>query len=113
MLFRQRWAMLAAFVLVVIGVAISGVWVPKYDAKMKILVQRERSDTKITSSATWTRPIQQRPGKRGGSQFREVELLNSEDLLRKVVLKTGLGGNSSLATDRDSEIGITQGRYAN
>lgn len=39
-LFRQRWAMLTAFVVVVIAVVVSGVWVPKYDAQMKILVQR-------------------------------------------------------------------------
>ena len=29
-LFRQRWPMLAAFVLVVVAVAVSGVWIPKY-----------------------------------------------------------------------------------
>ena len=43
-LFRQRWPMLAAFFLVVIAVAISGVWVPKYEAQMKILALRQRSE---------------------------------------------------------------------
>jgi uncharacterized protein involved in exopolysaccharide biosynthesis len=36
----------------------------------------------------------------------EVELLNSEDLLRKVVLTTGLSGNSGSPTDRASEVRI-------
>ena len=35
--FRQRRPMLAAFSLVVISVAISGAWIPKYEAQMKIL----------------------------------------------------------------------------
>jgi uncharacterized protein involved in exopolysaccharide biosynthesis len=101
-LFRQRWAMLIAFVIVVIAVVVSGVWVPKYDAKMKILVQRQRSDTMITSSAN-------APAQFIGDQVSEedlnseVELINSEDLLRKVVLTTGLSGESGSPTDHDSE----------
>ena len=50
-LFRQRWPMLAAFALVVIAVAVSGVWIPKYEAQMKILALRQRSDAIVTSSA--------------------------------------------------------------
>jgi uncharacterized protein involved in exopolysaccharide biosynthesis len=102
-LFRQRWAMLTAFVVVVIAVVASGVWVPKYEAKMKILVLRQRSDAIVTSSAN-------APAQFSGDQVSEedlnseVELLNSEDLLRKVVLTTGLSGKSGSPTDRDSEI---------
>jgi protein tyrosine kinase modulator len=104
-LFRRRWGMLAAFVIVVTAVLLSGVWVPKYDAKMKILVQRQRWDTKITTSAN-------APAEFISDQVSEedlnseVELLNSEDLLRKVVLATGLVGKSGSHTDRDSEIQI-------
>ena len=106
-LFRRRWAMLAAFVLVVIAVAVSGVWVPKYEAKMKILVERKRSDSMITSSAT--APAQFSSDQVSEEDLNsEVELLNSEDLLRKVVLATGLTGESNLPTDRDSEIGIAK-----
>jgi len=106
-LFRQRWAMLTAFVIVVIAVAVSGVWVPKYEAKMKILVQRQRSDTMITSSAN-------APAQFSGDQVSEqdlnseVELLNSGDLLRKVVLTTGLSGKPGSPTDRDREIRIAK-----
>jgi uncharacterized protein involved in exopolysaccharide biosynthesis len=101
-LFRQRLAMLTAFVVVLIAVAVSGVWVPKYEAKMKILVLRQRSDAIVTSSAN-------APAQFSGDQVSEedlnseVELLNSEDLLRKVVLTTGLSDKSGSPTDRDSE----------
>jgi uncharacterized protein involved in exopolysaccharide biosynthesis len=102
-LFRQRWAMLAGFVFVVIAVALSGMWVPKYEAKMKILVQRNRSDAMITSSAT--SPAQFSSDQVSEEDLNsEVELLNSEDLLRKVVLTTGLSGKFSLAAGRGSEI---------
>jgi uncharacterized protein involved in exopolysaccharide biosynthesis len=106
-LFRQRWAMLTAFVIVVIAVVVAGVWVPKYEAKMKILVRRQRSDTMITSSAN-------APAQFIGDQVSEedlnseVELLNSEDLLRKVVLTTGLSGKSGSPTDHDGKIRIAK-----
>jgi uncharacterized protein involved in exopolysaccharide biosynthesis len=104
-LFRRRWGMLAAFVLVLAAVVLSGVWVPKYDAKMKILVQRERSDTKITSSAN---PPAQFSGDEVSEEDlnSEVELLNSEDLLRKVVQEMGLAGKSAAPAGQDREIQI-------
>jgi uncharacterized protein involved in exopolysaccharide biosynthesis len=104
-LFRQRWRMLAAFALVVIAVAISGVWIPKYGAEMKILALRERSDTMVTPSAN-------APSQFSNDQVSEedlnseVELLNSDELLRKVVLATGLSGVSGSQTDRTSEVKI-------
>src|SRR5579863_1348927 len=88
-LFRQRWSMLAAFALVVIGMAVSGVWIPKYEAQMKILALRQRSDAIVTPGAN-------APADFNGDEVSEedlnseVELLNSYDLLRKVVLATGL-----------------------
>jgi uncharacterized protein involved in exopolysaccharide biosynthesis len=101
-LFRQRRPMLIAFALVVFAVALSGVWIPKYEAHMKILALRQRSDTMVTSSAN-------APAQFNNDQISEedlnseVELLNSDDLLRKVVLSTGLGGNSGPTTDSNSE----------
>ncbi len=38
--FRQRRIVLIAFALVVIAAAVSGLWIPKYEAQMKILVRR-------------------------------------------------------------------------
>jgi uncharacterized protein involved in exopolysaccharide biosynthesis len=104
-LFRQRWTMLIVFAVVTIAVAVSGVWVPKYEAHMKILVRRQRSDAMVTPSAN-------APAQFSGDQVSEedlnseVELLNSEDLLRKVVLMTGLSGKSGSLTDRASEVRI-------
>ena len=106
-LFRQRWAMLTAFVVVVIAVVVSGVWVPNYEAKMKILVQRQRSDAMITSSAN-------APAQFTGDQVSEedlnseVELLNSDDLLRKVVLSTGLSDKLGSPSDRDRAVRLAK-----
>jgi uncharacterized protein involved in exopolysaccharide biosynthesis len=100
-LFRRRWPMFAAFSFVVFAVAISGVWIPKYEAQMKILALRQRSDAMVTPSAN-------APGQFSNDQVSEedlnseVELLNSDDLLRKVVLNTGLAGESSPSIGGDN-----------
>jgi uncharacterized protein involved in exopolysaccharide biosynthesis len=97
-MFRQRKSMLIAFALVVIAVAVSGVWIPKYEGQMKILALRQRSDAMVTPSAN-------APGQFSNDQVSEedlnseVELLNSDDLLRKVVLTTGLSGNTRSSSD--------------
>jgi len=100
-LFRQRWPMLAAFALVVIAVAVSGVWIPKYEAQMKILALRQRTDAMVTPSAN--APVQFSSDQVSEEDLNsEVELLNSDDLLRKVVLTTGLDGQSGSSTDSGS-----------
>jgi uncharacterized protein involved in exopolysaccharide biosynthesis len=104
-LFRQRWSMLIAFTVVIMAVALSGAWLPKYEAHMKILVQRPRADTIIT-------PWANAPAQIDGDQVKEedlnseVELLTSEDLLRKVVLATGLSHGRRSTPDRPGEVGI-------
>jgi uncharacterized protein involved in exopolysaccharide biosynthesis len=101
-LFRQRWVMLAAFAIVVIGVLISGVWLPKYEAHMKILVRRQRMDAIVSPQANVTAQY-------NGDQVSEedinseVELLNSEDLLRKVVMTNGLQEKHGFSLGRDDE----------
>jgi uncharacterized protein involved in exopolysaccharide biosynthesis len=102
-LFRQRWAMQIAFFVIVLAVLGSGMWVPKYDAHMKILVQRQRSEALITSSASAPAPYTADQVTEEDLNS-EVELLNSEDMLRKVVLTTGLGGASASATDRSNDV---------
>jgi uncharacterized protein involved in exopolysaccharide biosynthesis len=106
-LFRQRWPMLVAFAAVVIAVAVSGVWIPKYEAQMKILALRQRSDAMVTSSAN-------APSQYSNDQVSEedlnseVELLNSDDLLRKVVLTTGLDGQSGHSADGGSAVSVAK-----
>ncbi|MGD0157995.1 MAG: Wzz/FepE/Etk N-terminal domain-containing protein [Terracidiphilus sp.] len=100
-LFRQRWPMLIAFVLVVIAVAVSGLWIPKYEAQMKILALRQRTDAMVTPSAN--APVQFSSDQVSEEDLNsEVELLNSDDLLRKVVLATGLDGQTGSSADSGS-----------
>jgi len=102
-LFRQRRAMLIAFVVAVVVAVLSGKWVPTYEARMKILVLRQRSDAMVTSSANMPAPFS---GDRVTEEDlnSEVELLKSDDLLRKVVLTTGLNKNLGSSIDRDVDI---------
>jgi uncharacterized protein involved in exopolysaccharide biosynthesis len=97
--------MLVAFALVVIAVAVSGVWIPKYEAQMKILALRQRSDAMVTPSAN--APAQFTNDQVSEEDLNsEVELLNSDDLLRNVALKTGLSGKSDSASDYGNEVRI-------
>ena len=68
-LFRRRWLLLTTFAVVVIGVALSGAWIPEYEAHLKLLVRRQRADPIITPWSSGSSPVRWRPGKRGGSQF--------------------------------------------
>jgi uncharacterized protein involved in exopolysaccharide biosynthesis len=103
-LFRQRWPMLIAFVIVVMAAIASGRLTPKYDAQMKIMVRRQRSDAIVTTSAN----APESTGDQVSEEYlnSEVELLNSKDLLRKVVWEKGLGGKSGSDTEHDNEVGI-------
>jgi uncharacterized protein involved in exopolysaccharide biosynthesis len=104
---RQRRIILIAFILVVIAVAASGFWAPKYEAQMKILVRRQRSDEIVTASGNT-------PAQMFNDQVTEqdlnseVELLNSDDLLRSVVTSTGLSGVEGAPTDHASEIKVAK-----
>jgi uncharacterized protein involved in exopolysaccharide biosynthesis len=106
-LFRQRWPMIASFALVVIAMAVSGMWIPKYEAQMKILALRQRSDAMVTSSAN-------APSQNSNDQVSEedlnseVELLNSDEVLRKVVVTTGLAGQSAFSTDGASAVSVAK-----
>jgi uncharacterized protein involved in exopolysaccharide biosynthesis len=104
-LFRQRWPMLIAFAVVIIAVAISGAWIPKYVAHMEILVRRPRADTIVTP---WANAPAQIDGDKVSEEDlnSEVELLTSEDLLRNVILATGSNEGHVLATDRADEVKI-------
>jgi uncharacterized protein involved in exopolysaccharide biosynthesis len=105
--FRQRRAMLIAFGLVIIAAAVSGLWVPKYETQMKILVRRQRSDEIVTASSN--APSQMFNDQVSEEDLNsEVELLNSEDLLRQVVITTGLSGVQGPSTDRESEIRVAK-----
>jgi uncharacterized protein involved in exopolysaccharide biosynthesis len=105
--FRHRSAVIMAFVLVAAAVVVSGVWLPKYEARMKILVQRQRSDAIVTSSAN--APVQYAGDEVSEEDLNsEVELLTSDDLLRKVVLSTYLNGKPALLPDGGDDVSVAK-----
>jgi uncharacterized protein involved in exopolysaccharide biosynthesis len=96
-IFRQRWVMMGVFLLVLLGVAVSGVLNPKYEAQMKILVRRQRVDPMVTPQQSNTQVGRDEVSEEDINS--EVELLNSEDLLRNVALQTGLKQDESAGGD--------------
>lgn len=91
LMFRHWVVMLLVAVLIVAGTVAIGLWSPKYEAGMKILVESRRTDATISSAST---PLLQTGGNTVTEEDlnSEVELLTSTDLLRKVVLASGLAG---------------------
>lgn len=88
-LFRQHLLLIAAFVVILaLAVVLSGALTPVYKAEMKILVRHGRVDPVVTSQSNTPPQIQQEITE--SELNSEVELLNSEDLLRKVVLANDL-----------------------
>jgi len=93
-IFRQKKILIVSFVAILLGIVLSGVLMPRYQAQMKILVRRERVDPVVTSQSN--APLQfGREEVTEAELNSEVELLNSRDLLRKVVLATGLQDHES------------------
>jgi uncharacterized protein involved in exopolysaccharide biosynthesis len=93
-IFRQWWVMLGVFLLILLGVAVSGVLSPKYEAEMKILVRRQRVDPVVTPQQSNTQVGRDEVSEEDINS--EVELLNSRDLLRNVALQTGLKQEESV-----------------
>src|SRR5579862_767755 len=93
-LFRHPRLLLISFVAILAAVLLSGVLSPTYKSEMKFLVRRERVDPVVTSQLN--APSQMVQEEISESELNsEVELLNSQDLLRKVVLETGLAKKQS------------------
>ena len=92
-LFRQRKPLISSFVVILLLVIVlSGALSPSYVAETKILVRHGRMDPVVTSQSN--APQQVMPEEITDSELNsEVELLNSRDLLRKVVLANGLQTN--------------------
>src|ERR1019366_4393167 len=80
----------------------SGVWKPKYEAQMKILVRRQRVDPVVSPQASATAQYNGNDVSEEDINS-EVELLNSTDLLRKVVITTGLNEKHGWTLGHDDE----------
>jgi uncharacterized protein involved in exopolysaccharide biosynthesis len=93
--FRQRRLLLISFVLILlVVVVVSGALTPTYKAEMKILVRRERMDPVVTSQPNAPAQVVQEEITESELNS-EVELLNSQDLLRKVVIANSLQSKQS------------------
>lgn len=106
-LFRRRLVMLVAFLLVIAATVVAGLWVPKYDAHMKIVVSKQRANPIVTSSSA--EPVQfSNDAVTEEDMNTEVELLTSEDLLHKVVLSTGLAGKPGALEDPKYKVRVAK-----
>jgi uncharacterized protein involved in exopolysaccharide biosynthesis len=86
--FRHRKLLTLSFFAVLLAVVLPAVLMPKYEAEMKILVKHERVDPVITPEEQQPN-VQQQPVSEEELNS-EVELLRSDDLLKKVVVSCGL-----------------------
>ena len=93
-LFRQWRVLVAGFVAILLGASLFGGFKSKYESKMKILVRRERADPLM--SAQPVAPTDFTHSEIGESELNsEIEVFNSEDLLRKAVIELGLQNQSN------------------
>ena len=88
-LFRHQKLVLLTFLALVLGIILGIILLPKdYEAKMKILVKRERVDAAVTPGRD---AVMSNPGEVTEEELNsEVELLKSRDLLEKVVVACNL-----------------------
>jgi succinoglycan biosynthesis transport protein ExoP len=87
--FRHQRVMVLCFVGVVLGVLLSAVFLPtKYRAETKLLVKRERVDPIVTPEQNAPMMFHDTVGEEEINS--EVELIQSQDVLQKVVTTCGL-----------------------
>ncbi len=89
-LFRHRKVVVTTFLAIVAAAAMAAfVLPPKYEARMKILVERERMDPLVTPSPN-AEPAMHTEAVSEEDLNSEVELIKSRDLLQQVVETCGL-----------------------
>jgi len=86
--FRRRRAALLCFFGVLAGAIAYAVFTPEYRAQTKILVRRQRVDPVVTAEQSPPVTIQSDVAEEEMNS--EVELIRSDDVLRKVVIQCGL-----------------------
>ena len=100
-IFRQRRLASFIFVGILAGAVVSALFVSRnYQAEMKILVNRDRSDPVISPNPTEANASAPMPAVSEEDINSEVELLKSRDLIESVVLKCGLEENRDTFRDR-------------
>ena len=96
--FRQRTAFLVCFLLVVLGFLLSGQFRPKFRSEMKVLVRKQRVDPVVTTGQN-SNPELMALAVTEEEINSQVELLKSEDLLKSVVLASGLAPQNASPSD--------------
>lgn len=100
-IFRQRRLASFIFIGILAGAVVSALFVSRnYQAEMKILVNRDRSDPVVSPNPTENNATAAIPAVSEQDINSEVELLKSRDLIESVVLKCGLEANRDTLWDR-------------
>jgi uncharacterized protein involved in exopolysaccharide biosynthesis len=95
--FRHQRVMVLCFIGVVVGVMLSALVLPvKYRAETKLLVKRERVDPVITPEQNAPMMFKDTVGEEEINS--EVELIQSQDVLQKVVVANGLDSKKFLSS---------------
>jgi uncharacterized protein involved in exopolysaccharide biosynthesis len=94
MAFRRRRIMLLCFFGILLGAILSALLFPSYRAQTEILVRRQRVDPGVTPGPNPGMIVTNNVTEEEINS--EVELIKSEDVLRQVVLQTGLDKRPSL-----------------
>jgi len=109
--FRRKRVLAFCFCGILVGVILAAIAMPaRYRAETKLLVKKGRMDPVVTPEQT--APIMFRDTVTEEELNSEVELIESEDLLRKIVLECGLDRRKSLLGLLDAWQG-DQARIAN
>lgn len=86
--FRHKRMVIVCCAAVVLGALLAGLLLPKYEARMKVLVKRERVDPIVTPDQSTQVQIQNTVSEEEMNS--EAELLKADDVLRKVVVANAL-----------------------
>jgi uncharacterized protein involved in exopolysaccharide biosynthesis len=91
-LFRQRVYVIGTFLMVTAAILVYGICFPSYRAEMKLLVGKGRADPPVVPQATAFDYSRYEVSEEELNS--EVQLLQDADVLRPVVVKTGLDGGA-------------------
>jgi uncharacterized protein involved in exopolysaccharide biosynthesis len=94
--FRHKQLLLTSFALIAISGILYAVLFPSYKAEMKVLLRRGRIDPAVTPTPTPS-PAFEHDEITEEELNSEVELLHDEDILRQVVLETGLADHTGIS----------------
>jgi uncharacterized protein involved in exopolysaccharide biosynthesis len=93
LMFRHKWLLATSFFTIVLVAVGSALMLPlKYESSIKLLVQRERANIPISPGRD---DVDRGPAEEisEAEMNSELELLRTDDILRNVVLQTGLAGD--------------------